>query len=275
MTRMLPIRFGLRAALFNAALGGALGWWFYRFAETVPLGHSYGAYADTWIASFLVPFLAWFFVAPGVERAVREGALPPRPAPAASALGRFVRLRPAVRALAFGAVGFGAIGLPASLLLRLLAPDPLGLVAFLAYKALIAGAVAGAVIPAIAFTSLTLPDALLKAVPRFPVLDMAAALEFYEKRLGFARLFDYGDYAGVARSGFELHFFLMGDPQLPKWTACRVNVVGVDALYAECLAAGVVHPNGPLTDQPWGFREFTALDLYGNAIVFGEARWPT
>jgi catechol 2,3-dioxygenase-like lactoylglutathione lyase family enzyme len=272
---MLAIRFGLYAALFNAALAGALGAWFYRFAESVPLGQSYGALADTWISAFVIPFVAWFFVAPGVERAVRAGELPPRPAPAASALGRFVRLPALVRALAFGVAGLVALGLPLSLLLRLLAPDPLTLAGFLACKALIAGVVAGAVIPAIAFTSLTLPDGMLKAVPRFPVLDMAAALEFYEKRMGFTRLFDYGDYAGVARSGFELHFFLMADPRLPKWTACRANVVGVDALYAEYLAAGVVHPNGPLMNQPWGFREFTALDLYGNAIVFGELRWPT
>ena len=36
------------------------------------------------------------------------------------------------------------------------------------------------------------------------------------------------------------------------------------------LTAGVVHPNGPLTDQPWGYREFAALDSDGNLIKFGE-----
>jgi catechol 2,3-dioxygenase-like lactoylglutathione lyase family enzyme len=115
----------------------------------------------------------------------------------------------------------------------------------------------------------------VKAVPRFPVLDLPAALEFYEKRLGFQKLFDYGDYAGVARSGFELHLFGMANPELPKWTACRVNVFGVDELYAEYQRAGVIHPNGPLVNQPWGFREFTALDLCGNAMVFGEWRGAT
>jgi hypothetical protein len=74
----------------------------------------------------------------------------------------------------------------------------------------------------------------------------------------------------VARGGFELHLFRMGDPNLPRWTACRVNVMGVDALHAELEQAGVIHPNGALANQPWGFREFTVLDLYGNAIVFGE-----
>src|SRR5262249_51755957 len=97
-----------------------------------------------------------------------------------------------------------------------------------------------------------------------------AALEFYEKQLGFARRFRYPDYAGVGRSGFELHLFVTTDPALPLWTACRVNVRGVDALYEEYLRAGVIHPNGRLQHQAWGFREFTAIDLFGNAIVFGE-----
>ena len=64
----------------------------------------------------------------------------------------------------------------------------------------------------------------------------------------------------------------MQNPELPRWTACRVNVVGVEELHAEYQRAGVIHPNGALMSQPWGFREFTALDLFGNAIVFGEWR---
>jgi len=34
--------------------------------------------------------------------------------------------------------------------------------------------------------------------------------------------------------------------------------------------AGVVHPNGPLRDQPWRIREFAILDQDGNMIKFGE-----
>jgi len=83
-------------------------------------------------------------------------------------------------------------------------------------------------------------------------------------------VFDWDDYAGVARDGFELHRFRTEDRNLPHWTACRVNVVGVDALHAELAPTGVIHPNGPLANQPWGYREFTVLDPSGNAIVFGE-----
>ena len=57
---------------------------------------------------------------------------------------------------------------------------------------------------------------------------------------------------------------------IPKATSCRVDVVGIDRLYEEMSASGVIHPNGSLTDQPWGFREFAVLDNDGNMIKFGQ-----
>ena len=49
-----------------------------------------------------------------------------------------------------------------------------------------------------------------------------------------------------------------------------LDVEGIDALYAEMQAAGVVHPNGLLQQQPWGMKEFAVLDGDGNLIKFGE-----
>lgn len=270
MTRALLLRVGLSAAAFNLALGGLVGWWFYRYATLVPIAGSSGAVTDTLISAFLIGFVAWWIVAPGVDRQVREGVLPARLDPPASALGRFARLRPSLRALACGVAGLFVLGVPASLALTAAAPETLSLPAFLGWKAGFA-AVAGALATlAIVRAAQTADPALLKAVPRFPVLDLPAALEFYEKQLGFTRLFVYDGYAGVARSGFELHFFVVADPNLPLWTGCRVNVRGVESLYEEYLRAGVIHPNGRLQTQPWGFREFTAIDLFGNLLVFGE-----
>jgi catechol 2,3-dioxygenase-like lactoylglutathione lyase family enzyme len=179
-----------------------------------------------------------------------------------------------VRALACGAACLAALGLPAALLLAAAAPSALSLPVFLTWKAGFAALAGGLVTPAIAWASQSAGPGLGKAIPRFPVLDLAAALEFYEKQLGFTRLFGFPDHAGVGRSGFELHLFVVSDRGLPLWTGCRVNVRGVDALYQEYLRAGVIHPNGPLSHQPWGFREFTAVDLFGNAIVFGEWAGP-
>lgn len=270
MTRVLAVWYGLYPAALNFALAGGIGWWLYRFAPFVPISGSTGAVSDALISSFLIPFAAWFLVSPRVEGLVRRGVFPGRAAAASGAAARFARLPDALRALAFGALGLALIGAPASLALRSVAPDPLTLPAFLGWKASFAAGIAGLLTPAIAWTSLSAGPGMVKAVPRFPVLDLAAALEFYETRLGLQKLFELEGYAGVGRSDFELHLFKMDLPDLPKWTSCRVNVRGVDELYAEFTRSGVVHPNGALANQPWSFREFTVLDLCGNAIVFGE-----
>jgi hypothetical protein len=47
-------------------------------------------------------------------------------------------------------------------------------------------------------------------------------------------------------------------------------VTGIDELHRHCQALGVVHPNAPLTDQPWGMREFAILDPDNNLITLYE-----
>ncbi|UUZ52127.1 hypothetical protein LP419_20930 [Massilia sp. H-1] len=42
----------------------------------------------------------------------------------------------------------------------------------------------------------------------------------------------------------------------------------VDSLYDEFLLRGVIHPNDPLGDKPWGMREFSILDIDGNVLTF-------
>jgi DNA-binding transcriptional MerR regulator len=119
--------------------------------------------------------------------------------------------------------------------------------------------------PATAATS-----TLQRAVPVLASLDLDATQRFYAERLGFEPLFTYPDYAIAGRDGVQIHFWLTDDPAIPTRTSCRIDVTGVDALYAELDAAGVVHPHGALQDQPWGFREFSVLDGDGNLIKFGE-----
>lgn len=109
-----------------------------------------------------------------------------------------------------------------------------------------------------------------RAIPVLASLDLEATQRFYATRLGFDPLFTYPDYAISARDGVQVHFWLTDDPAAPTITSCRIDVTGIDALYAEMEAAGVVHPNGPLQEQPWGFKEFAVLDSDGNLIKFGE-----
>ena len=111
---------------------------------------------------------------------------------------------------------------------------------------------------------------LQRAVPVLASLDIEATQRFYAERMGFAALARYPDYGIVARDDVQIHFWLTDDADVPKATSCRVDVDGVDQLYEEMSASGVVHPNGPLTDQPWGLREFAVLDADGNMIKFGQ-----
>jgi catechol 2,3-dioxygenase-like lactoylglutathione lyase family enzyme len=109
-----------------------------------------------------------------------------------------------------------------------------------------------------------------RAIPVLASLDIEATQRFYAEKLGFDAGARYPDYGVCSRDGVQIHFWLTDDADIPKATSCRVDVVGVDRLYDEMAAAGVVHPNGPLTQQPWGFREFAVLDGDGNLIKFGE-----
>lgn len=119
------------------------------------------------------------------------------------------------------------------------------------------------------------PTALQRAVPVLPSLDLDATQRFYADKLGFDAVARYPDYAVCARDGVQVHFTLTHDPELPRQTSCRIDVVGIEPLYEEYRAAGVVHPNGPLRHQPWGFTEFAVLDGDGNCLKFGERRPPT
>lgn len=111
---------------------------------------------------------------------------------------------------------------------------------------------------------------LERAIPVLASLDLEATQRFYVDKLGFSAVAQYPDYGIVERDGVQIHFWLTDDVDIPKATSCRVDVGGVDELYEEMNASGVVHPNGPLTDQPWGLREFAVLDGDGNMITFGQ-----
>lgn len=128
----------------------------------------------------------------------------------------------------------------------------------------------------------------LSATPVLPVSDTAASVAFYCDALGFRALHREEGYAIVVRDGVELHFWRAGDESwrtrtdappiesgaesfLAGTASCRIRVDGIEALaaaHARCQAAGIVHPNGPLQDKPYGLREFAILDPDGNLATF-------
>ena len=110
----------------------------------------------------------------------------------------------------------------------------------------------------------------ISAVPKMAASNISNAVEFYEQKLGFTKLFAFDDYGSVQRGAVENHFWLCGDRHIAENTACLVQVKDIETLYEECKAANIVHPNGLLATQSWGKKDFAVLDLDGNLITFFE-----
>jgi catechol 2,3-dioxygenase-like lactoylglutathione lyase family enzyme len=120
----------------------------------------------------------------------------------------------------------------------------------------------------------------LSAVPALPVSDERRAVAFFVDVLGFEELLDAGGRGlGILlRDAVEVQVWVAdgsapgAERHLAGSASCRLQVTGVDDLYERCDAAGVVHPNATLDDQPWGTREFGVLDPDGNLIGLFERR---
>ena len=116
----------------------------------------------------------------------------------------------------------------------------------------------------------------VSSTPTLPVTDMATAVAFYE-RAGFGvRIyhdddgntgdgFAFVDFDG--QSVFDLDAIPEMDP-LGNHAGCYV-ICDADAWHARMTEDGL--PVTPITDQPWGMREFTLTDPSGNSIRIGRA----
>ncbi len=109
------------------------------------------------------------------------------------------------------------------------------------------------------------------AAPVLASLDIERTVSFYCSRLGFTRVYaDPGVWGIVSRDDVSIHFWACSERHIAESTSCRVYVAGVDELYSELQPQGVLHPNAPLQNKPWGAREFGVLDEDGNLITFAE-----
>lgn len=127
---------------------------------------------------------------------------------------------------------------------------------------------------------MTIPPGVhfVAAVPALPVSDERRSVAFFED-LGFVELTNEGVGLGILRCNeVEIHLWVADgsargtERELAGSASCRVEVTGVETLYELCQSLGVVHPNAPLQDQPWGTREFGVLDPDGNLISLYEQR---
>ncbi|GAB4331894.1 MAG: hypothetical protein Kow0010_17520 [Dehalococcoidia bacterium] len=109
---------------------------------------------------------------------------------------------------------------------------------------------------------------LLTMRPNLPVRDVAAAAAFYRDVLGFrvTTQFEDGSFALLHGGSAELALVRRDSPS-PQ--GAYLYVRGIQAALARCEAAmaKVVYP---LTDEPWGLRNFVLEDPDGHHIAIGE-----
>ena len=120
-------------------------------------------------------------------------------------------------------------------------------------------------------TKPTVPDVEVeKHHASLAVSDIAAAVDFYTKKLGFFEAFTWGDpptFAGV-NLDCEQIFLRQGTPD-PNGSVIFFVIDDADKLY-EFHRANGVEIFEPPADKPWGFHDYTVRDLYGHYLVFGH-----
>jgi catechol 2,3-dioxygenase-like lactoylglutathione lyase family enzyme len=107
-----------------------------------------------------------------------------------------------------------------------------------------------------------------KALPRFPVSDVAAAVAYYRDVLGFKINYQQQDLGVMDRD--EVTVLL--NPRDAKHLGIGSSyfyVANADALYAELKAKGAKIDGEPVS-HPWGLRDFGVIDPDGNELWFGQ-----
>ena len=100
--------------------------------------------------------------------------------------------------------------------------------------------------------------------PIFSVADLARAVEWYERVLGFRVEFRAADYAGVALGPVTI---LLKVAKTPAAGECHLRVSNVD----EYVAQITVPLAADLKDRPeYGMREAAVRDPDGNVIYVGS-----
>lgn len=133
------------------------------------------------------------------------------------------------------------------------------------------------------------PVEMMRTIPALPVRDIGASVEFYRDKLGFGLGHREDGFAKLIRDSAEIHLWAANDESWRTRTgiepvisgaesfisgtaSCRIQVSGVDELYAAYRPLGVLHCKGEIVDQWWGSREFHVSDPDNNLITFFERK---
>jgi catechol 2,3-dioxygenase-like lactoylglutathione lyase family enzyme len=105
------------------------------------------------------------------------------------------------------------------------------------------------------------------------MFDEVKAREFYLDFLGFRIDFEHRFepglplYIQVSRSGSVLHLSEHHGDATPG-SAVRIGVRDLDALASELREKDYKFARPAIQEQPWGLRELSVGDPFGNRIVF-------
>lgn len=112
--------------------------------------------------------------------------------------------------------------------------------------------------------------------PILPVADVERAIAFYCQYLGFTQrlLMPDASYGIVELQGYPLHFSRPEDTSLldpaQNQSCIYIAVTGIEAYWEEVKAATLPTKVFPLSDRPWGMKEFCVIDPDGCLLRFGE-----
>lgn len=118
-----------------------------------------------------------------------------------------------------------------------------------------------------------------RIVPILRIFDEAKAREFYVDFLGFDVAFehrfgrDFPLYLGVVRGAVEVHLSEHHGDAVPG-ARVRIETAGnLSAWSGELRAARYRYAKpGEPEDMPWGDRELTLTDPFGNRLTFVEMK---
>jgi len=118
--------------------------------------------------------------------------------------------------------------------------------------------------------------ALRTVTPILRMFDEAKAREFYVGFLGFKVDWEHRFapdlplYLQVSRDGCVLHLSEHHGDCCPG-AAMRIEVSDIDAYHAELTAKNYGYARPHIDDTPWGSRDMSIKDPFGNRLVFTNA----
>jgi len=111
-------------------------------------------------------------------------------------------------------------------------------------------------------------------IPKLPMRNKQSTKTYYAENLGFEDVgaADFEAYLIMKKDQHEIHFFNYQDLDISSNDGqIYIRVNDIEGYYQELMDNQTeIHPNGALSEKPWGMKEFSILDPDNNLLTFGE-----